>query len=150
MATTTATTTYHDPSNSSLWDTAALLGRIFMAYLFIPAGWGKIAGFTGVAGYIASKGLPMPEVLAALTIVVEIGLGLLLLVGWKARWAALGLALFVVFLTPIFHAYWAVPEAQQMMQKQSFDKNLAIVGGLLFLTAFGAGGFSVDGRRGQA
>ncbi|HEX9720590.1 MAG TPA: DoxX family protein, partial [Ramlibacter sp.] len=60
MATTTATTTYHDPSNSSLWDTAALLGRIFMAYLFIPAGWGKIAGFTGVAGYIASKGLPMP------------------------------------------------------------------------------------------
>jgi putative oxidoreductase len=121
-----------------------------MAYLFIPAGWGKIAGFTGVAGYIASKGLPMPEVLAAATIVVELGLGLLLLIGWKARWAALGLALFVAFITPIFHAYWALPEAQQMMQKQSFDKNLAIVGGLLFLTAFGAGGFSVDGRRGQA
>jgi putative oxidoreductase len=56
----------------------------------------------------------------------------------------------VAFLTPIFHAYWALPEAQQMMQKQSFDKNLAIVGGLLFLTAFGAGGFSVDGRRGRA
>jgi len=128
-------------------DTMALIGRVLMAWLFIPAGWGKIAGFSGLVGYIASKGLPVPEVLAALAIVAELGLGLLLLVGWQARWAALGLAIFVAVITPIFHNYWAMPEAQVMMQKQAFNKNVAVVGGLLVLAAFGAGRFSLDGRR---
>ena len=72
---------------------------------------------------------------------------MLLLVGWQARWAALGLAIFVAIITPIFHNFWAMPEAQQMMQRQAFFKNLAIVGGLLVLTAFGPGGFSLDGNR---
>lgn len=139
----------NDLSTTSVQDILALVGRVVIAYLFVPAGWGKIAGFAGVAGYIASKGVPLPEVAAAIAIAVELGLGLLLLVGWKARWAALGLAVFVAVITPIFHAYWAMPEAQQMMQKQSFDKNLAIVGGLLLLTAFGAGRFSLDARRGK-
>jgi putative oxidoreductase len=138
---------YHDPFATSFQDTLALIGRIVMAYLFVPAGWGKLVGFAGVTGYIASKGVPLPEVAAAIAVAVELGLGLLLLVGWQARWAALGLAVFVAVITPIFHAFWAVPEAQQMMQKQAFDKNLAISGGLLLLTAFGAGRFSLDARR---
>jgi putative oxidoreductase len=128
-------------------DTLALIGRILLAWVFVPAGWSKIAGFAGTAGYIASKGLPMPEVLAALAIAAELGLGLLLLVGWQTRWAALGLAIFVLVITPIFHGYWAMPEAEQMMQKQAFNKNLAILGGLLGFAAFGAGRFSLDGRR---
>lgn len=140
---------YHDPFATSFQDTLALIGRIVMAYLFVPAGWGKLVGFAGVTGYIASKGVPLPEVAAAIAVAVELGLGLLLLVGWQARWAALGLAVFVAVITPIFHAFWAVPEAQQMMQKQAFDKNLAIAGGLLLLTAFGAGRFSLDARRGK-
>ena len=127
-------------------DFMSLLGRALLALLFIPAGWGKIAGFSGVAGYIASKGVPLPEVCAALAIAAELGLGLLLLVGWQTRWAALGLAIFVAVITPIFHNYWAMPEAQVMMQKQAFNKNLGVVGGLLVLAAFGAGAFSVDGR----
>ena len=128
-------------------NTLALIGRVLMAWLFIPAGWSKIFGFAGVAGYIASKGVPMPEVCAAIAIAAELGLGLLLLVGWQARWAALGLAIFVAVITPIFHNFWAVPEAQQMMQKMNFDKNLAIVGGLLAFAAFGAGRLSLDGRK---
>lgn len=128
-------------------NTLALIGRILLAWLFIPAGWSKIAGFTGVAGYIASKGVPFPEVCAAIAIVAELGLGLLLLVGWQARWAALGLAIFVAVITPVFHNYWAMPEAQVMMQKQAFNKNLAVVGGLLVISAFGAGAFSLDGRK---
>ena len=124
-----------------------LLGRILIAILFVPAGWGKIAGFAGTAGYIASKGLPMPEVLAGLAIVIELGLGLLLLVGFQARWAALGLALFIAVITPLFHGYWAVDAAQVMQQKQAFFKNFAIVGGLLVLAAFGAGAWSLDGKR---
>ena len=125
----------------------ALIGRVLLAWLFVPAGWGKIMGFSGTVGYIASKGVPLPEVCAAIAIAAELGLGLALLVGFKARWAAIGLAIFVAVITPIFHNYWASPEAQVMMQKQAFNKNLAIVGGLLVVAAFGAGALSVDGRK---
>jgi putative oxidoreductase len=128
-------------------DVMTLIGRVLIAYLFIPAGWGKIAGFAGTAGYIASKGVPFPEVCAAIAVAGELGLGLLLLLGWQTRWAALGLAIFVAVITPIFHGYWAVPEAQMMMQKQAFNKNLATVGGLLIIAAFGAGRLSLDGKR---
>ena len=125
----------------------ALIGRVLLAWLFVPAGWGKIMGFSGTVGYIASKGVPLPEVCAAIAIAAELGLGLALLVGFKARWAAIGLAIFVAVITPIFHNYWASPEAQVMMQKQAFNKNLAIVGGLLVVAAFGAGALSLDGRK---
>ena len=125
----------------------ALIGRILIALLFVPSGWGKIAGFAGTAGYIASKGIPLPEVCAAIAVAAELGLGLLLLVGWQTRWAALLLAIFTAVITPIFHNYWAVPEAQMYMQKLNFFKNYAIAGGLLAFAAFGAGAFSLDGRR---
>ncbi|HEX7889476.1 MAG TPA: DoxX family protein [Ramlibacter sp.] len=144
------TTTYASPAvgaPNAAQDTLALIGRVLLAWLFVPAGWGKIAGFAGTAGYIASKGIPFPEVCAALAIAAELGLGLALLVGWQARWAALGLAIFVAVITPLFHNYWAMPEAQQMMQKQAFSKNIAVLGGLLVVAAFGAGRFSMDGRR---
>jgi putative oxidoreductase len=127
-----------------------LFGRALIAWLFIPAGWGKIAGFSGVTGYIASKGVPLPEVAAAIAVVAELGLGVLLLVGLKARWSAAGLAVFVAVITPIFHNFWASPAAQQMMQQQAFNKNLAVVGGLLILAAFGPGGWSLDARTGDA
>jgi putative oxidoreductase len=125
----------------------ALLGRVLLAMLFVPSGWGKIAGFSGLVGYISSKGIPMPEVCAAIAIATELGLGLLLLVGWQTRWVALLMAIFVAVITPIFHNYWAVPEAQVMAQKMNFFKNFAITGGLLAFAAFGAGAFSIDGRR---
>ena len=133
-------------TTSPAQDSVTLIGRALLAWLFIPAGWGKLLGFSGVAGYIASKGVPFPEVCAALAIAAELGLGILLLVGWQARWAALGLALFVAVITPIFHNYWLVEGAQQMMQKQAFWKNVAVVGGLLVVTAFGPGRISIDGR----
>lgn len=132
--------------NTPVQNTFALIGRLLFALIFVPAGWSKIADFSGVAGYIASKGVPLPEVCAALAIAAELGLGLLILVGWQTRWAALGLAIFVAVITPIFHNFWAMPEAQQMMQQQAFFKNLAIVGGLLVLSAFGPGAFSIEGR----
>ncbi len=124
-----------------------LIGRALIALLFVPSGFGKIAGFAGLTGYIASKGVPLPEVCAAIAIAAELGLGLLVLLGWQTRWAALGLAIFVAVITPIFHNFWAVPDAMKMMQQQAFFKNYAIVGGLLVLSAFGAGAFSIDNRR---
>jgi putative oxidoreductase len=136
-------------STSPAGDAMALLGRLLIAYMFIPSGWGKLMHFAGTAGYIAKAGVPLPEVCAAIAIAVELGLGLLLLVGWQGRWAALGMAIFVVVITPIFHNYWAAEQAQQYMQKLNFEKNLAIVGGLLAFAAFGVGRFSLDGRRAQ-
>lgn len=132
--------------NNSLQNPLSLIGRVLIALLFIPAGFGKIAGFAGTAGYIASKGVPLPEVAAAIAIGVELGLGLLLLIGFQTRWAALGIAVFTAVITCIFHNYWAVPAEQVMLQQQQFFKNFAIVGGLLTIAAWGAGAWSVDGR----
>jgi putative oxidoreductase len=126
----------------------ALIGRILIAVLFVPSGFGKLMGFAGTVGYIASKGVPLPEVCAAIAVFAEFFLCLALLVGWQARWAALGLAIFTLVISPIFHNYWAVPQAMVMVQKLNFFKNMAIAGGLLGFAAFGAGAYSVDGRRG--
>src|SRR3546814_19940641 len=87
-----------------------LVGRILIASLFVPFGIGKIFGFSGVVGYIASKNLPLPQVAAAGTIFVEVVVGLAFLVGFKTRYAALILALFTVAAGVIFHNYWASPE----------------------------------------
>jgi putative oxidoreductase len=110
----------------------------------VPAGFSKIGGFAGTVGYISSVGLPLPQVGAVIAIVVELGLGLMLLVGYKTRWAALALFLFSVISGFFFHNFWSVPAEQVMMQRINFYKNLAIAGGLLAYAAFGAGRFSID------
>ncbi len=123
---------------------AALLGRILLAGLFVISGYEKIPGFEGTAGFIASKGLPMPQVLAAIAILIELGGGLAVLLGGKARWAALVLAIFLIVITPIFHGFWAAPPDQMMEQQIHFMKNVSILGGTLLLFAFGPGRYSVD------
>jgi len=123
-----------------------LAGRILIALLFIPAGIGKIADFGGTVGYIASVNLPLPQIAAVLTIIVEIGAGLALLAGFKARYAALLLGLFTLAAAVLFHNYWAAPAEMLMAQQINFFKNLAITGGLLFVAAFGAGPLSLDNR----
>jgi putative oxidoreductase len=147
----TASTTYNTPTGalpaSGLQDTLALIGRIVLAWFFVPAGFGKIMGFAGTVGYATSAGLPMPQVGVAIALAIELIGGLMLLVGFKTRWAALALAVFCVVAALFFHNYWAVAEAQQMMQKLNFTKNLAIAAGLLGFAAFGAGRWSLDGRR---
>lgn len=145
MSTVTASSMSRPVANS-MQDTLALIGRILIAYLFIPAGFGKLMGFAGTVGYITSAGLPLPQVAAAIAIIVELGFGIALLVGFQTRWAALGLALFTVATALFFHKYWAVPDAMKMMQTINFNKNIAIAGGLLALAAFGAGRFSIDKR----
>jgi putative oxidoreductase len=154
MATLTSSTPYAGTGNgyplvlSPAQNAFALIGRILIAVLFLPSGFGKIVGFAGTVGYIASKGVPLPEVCAAIAVFCEFFLCLAVLLGWQTRWAALGLAIFTLVITPIFHNYWAAPQAMVMMQKLNFFKNLAIAGGLLGFAAFGAGAYSVDGRRG--
>lgn len=125
----------------------ALLARLLMVALFLPAGINKIGGFEGTAGYIASVGLPFPSLGAAIAVVVEIVAPLLLLVGLQTRWAALVLAVFTLAASVFFHNFWAMPAEQQFMQQLMFMKNIGVVGGLLAIAAFGAGAFSLDARR---
>lgn len=132
---------------NSLQNPLSLVGRILLAIMFLLAGISKIGGFAGTAGYIASKGLPMPDVLTALTIIVEIGCGLALILGYCTRWAALILAGFTLVASVIFHNFWAMPAAQQMTQQLMFMKNIAVIGGLLTVAAWGAGAFSLDAKR---
>ena len=131
----------------SLKNPLSLIGRILLAMLFLPAGISKIAGFAGTIGYIGSAGLPVPQVAAAVAVLVEVGGGLALLAGFGTRIAALALALFTLVATFAFHNYWAVPADQAMMQQLMFFKNIAVVGGLLVLAAHGAGAFSLDARK---
>ena len=124
-----------------------VIARILLALMFVLAGFGKLTGLEGTAGYIASKGLPAPMLLAIAAGVVELVAGVLLIIGWQARWAALALAVFTVVASVIFHNYLAMPAEQQMMQQLMFMKNIGVVGGLLFVFAFGAGTVSLDARR---
>ena len=134
---------------NALQNPFALLARLLMAALFLPAGISKIGGFAGTAGYIGSVGLPLPEVGAALAIVIEVVAPILLIIGLFTRPAALVLAVFTLVATVFFHAYWSVPADQQFMQSLLFWKNIGVVGGLLAIAAFGAGAFSVDAKRGN-
>ncbi len=127
----------------------ALLARVLLAALFLPAGISKIAGFAGTAAYIASVGLPLPELGAVIAVVVEVGGGLALLAGYQTRLVALLMAIFTVVAGVFFHAFWTAAPEQLMVEQIMFMKNIAIAGGLLALTAFGAGALSLDARRPQ-
>ena len=130
-----------NPTNA---DIVALFGRILLALIFVVSGIGKITGFAGTAAYMASKGLPMVQVLLPLAIAAELGGGLLLALGWKARWAAGLLFLFLIPTTLIFHQFWGIDPKLAQMQQIHFLKNVAIMGGMLMVIFGGAGAWSVD------
>src|SRR5688572_11500136 len=127
--------------NPALQGSLALIGRLLLAAMFILSGFGKLGDPSGTIGYIASAGLPLPPVAYAIALVVEIGAGILLVLGYRARWVALILAAFTLASAIGFHTDFA--DQNQMIH---FMKNLAITGGFLQIAAFGAGAFSLDGR----
>ena len=122
-------------------------GRILLAVLFLVSGYGKLTGFEGTVGYIASKGMPLPQLAAIGAIVFELGGAILLIAGWKTRLAATALFLFLIPTTLIFHNFWSADAAQLQSQTIHFMKNLCIMGGMLYVMAFGAGPLSVDNRK---
>ncbi|GAB3414605.1 DoxX family protein [Massilia agilis] len=116
-----------------------LLARILMSQIFIVSGFGKITGYAGTQQYMQAAGVP--GFLLPIVILVELGGGLALLFGVKARWAALLLAGFSLASALLFHLH---PGDQ--MQMINFMKNLAMAGGLLMVTRHGAGRPSLDHR----
>lgn len=125
-----------------------LVGRLLLAALFLPAGLSKITGFEGTVGYINSVGLPMATLAAAIALIVEVAGSLALIVGLQTRLASLVLAVFTLVATFFFHNYWAAPAEQAFMQQLMFFKNVGVAGGLFVLAGLGAGGWSLDARRG--
>ena len=125
----------------------SLGGRILLAFIFLLSGFGKITGFAGTVGYIAGKGLPLPQLAAIGAIIVELGSGILLVVGWKARWAAIALFLFTALASLTFHDFWAAPADQAQNQMIHFLKNVSMMGGLLYVAVHGSGPLSVDGGK---
>ena len=125
-------------------DVAALLGRVLLALMFVWAGYGKITGYAGTAGWMASSGMPMVGLLLPLAILIELGGGIALIVGFKARWVALALAGFTLVASLIFHNFWAMTGDAVMTNTLFFYKNVAVIGGMLMVFAFGPGRFSVD------
>jgi putative oxidoreductase len=126
---------------------AMLAGRILLSLVFLIAGYRKLMAVAATAGYFGKLGFPMPEVMAWVAIAVELGGAILLMVGWKTRWAAWLLGLFTLIATFAAHRFWEVDPAQYANQMNHFLKNLAIVGGMILIAASGPGALSVDGRR---
>jgi putative oxidoreductase len=124
-----------------------LAGRVLMAVIFLKSGFGKITGFSATAGFMASKGMPFAEVLLVGAIVFELAGAIMLILGWRVHWGALLLIAFTVPATLIFHNFWAVEAAQYQNQLNHFLKNTAMIGGLFYVMAFGAGPLSLDGHK---
>ncbi len=125
--------------NARVQNIAALVGRLMLAAIFVFGGASKIMNFSVTTSYMAKAGMPIVDLFALGAIVVELGGGLLLVAGWKTRWVA---AVIFVFLIPVTLVFHSPGEGQGQMIH--FMKNLSIMGGMLVLFAFGPGRFSLD------
>lgn len=124
--------------NTSLQTYLPVAGRVLLGLLFLVAGWGKLTGFQGTVGFVASAGFPLPEIMTVLAIIVEFGGAIFLILGLEAKRVAWALAFFTLVATFAYHNVFMDP-SQQLM----FLKNLAIIGGLLYVAAYGSGAWSM-------
>lgn len=118
-----------------------LLGRLLVGGMFTYAGITKFMDLAGTGAFIGSVGLPAPEVLAILTAALEVIAGVMLIIGFKTRLAAVVLAVFTVLTVIFFHADWSQP-----LQMTLAMKNGGIVAALLYMAAHGAGRYAMDNR----
>ncbi len=121
-----------------------LVARLLIAAVFLVFGVRSILGYAGSVGYFTKLGFPAPEAMVVLAIIIQLGGGALVAIGWKTRWAGWLLVAYVVIATLMAHRYWEYDAAQYVAQMTNFFKNLAIIGGLLYIAAFGPGRYSVD------
>ncbi|MEN3377662.1 MAG: putative oxidoreductase [Hyphomicrobiales bacterium] len=129
---------------SAFNDIALLIGRILIALLFLVAAYNKLKGLGGTTGYFTKLGIPGPSVAAPVVAAFELAFGILLLAGFKTRFVALAIAVFVIVAALFAHTNFA--DGNQL---NHFMKNLAIAGGCLALFVAGAGAFSMDAKSGR-
>ena len=126
-------------NNQALQGPFLLVARIFMAAVFLTFGVGKILHWARMQEYMEAHGVPGS--LISLAIVVQIGFGLLVVLGYQTRFAALMLAGFCIIATSLFHTQFSVTG-----ELSHFTKDFAIAGGFLFMIAYGPGPLSLDAR----
>jgi putative oxidoreductase len=126
---------------------APLIGRILISLIFILAGIAKVMSFSTELGYVAAAHLPFPRFSLGCGAAIEIFGGLCILTGLHTKVAAWIVFLFLIPTTLLFHNFWAMQGAARMDNEGHFLKNLAIMGGLLFLATHGAGAYSIDSAR---
>jgi putative oxidoreductase len=124
----------------------AALGRVLYAAIFIVSGFGHFSAQT--IGYAAAEGVPSPGLLVPLSGLLSLAGGLSVLLGYRAKLGAWLLVLFLVPVTLVMHAFWAIPDpAMSSMQQVNFMKNLSMLGAALLIAYFGAGPLSLDAKR---
>ncbi len=129
---------------------APLVGRVMIAAIFILAGFEKLQHWNASALSMAQHGMSMIGPSLALAIVLEIGAGIALIIGFRTRLMALTLFMFTLVVSFVMHDFWAIGDADlARVEMQLFAKNMAIAGGLLMLVGLGAGGWSYDSVRGD-
>jgi len=138
------TMTPNQPFLASQRDVLLLLARILLVILFIMFGWKKIVDFPGTIAFMGSEGAPAPIISAAISVVMELFVGIAILVGFQTRALALLLALYTIGTGIIGHHYWTMTGGEQVDNMIHFYKNIAIAGGLFALCAAGPGRFSID------
>lgn len=127
--------------------TASLMGRLMIATIFLMSAVGnKIPKFNGIAGYMASEGVPLPQIALVGAIMFLIVGSLSVIAGFKIRLGAGLLLVFLVLATYYFHDFWNFEGQEQQMQMIQFMKNLSLMGTMVFLMANGAGRMSLDSR----
>jgi putative oxidoreductase len=120
-------------------DAILAIGRILIALIFVSSGIEKFMDLGVTASAIESKGLPYPNILAVLTAILETGGGLMIIIGWQTRLAALALVIFSAVAAYYFHDFWHQTGPQHTNNMIHFMKNVSMIGGLLMLCAAGAG-----------
>lgn len=131
-------------TNAKAVDSYLLAGRVLLSLTYVINGVALISAFNDVTAVMAAKGVPLPSFLLALTIAVWLVGGICLIIGWHTRIAATILFLFLIPVTLVFHPFWAVDPTQMQNELTHFLKNLAILGGLLYVISSGPGRYSLE------
>jgi putative oxidoreductase len=135
----------HTDRLAAAWaDFLLLVGRIVLGWLFFISAWGKFMNLPGFLAYVTALKMPYPGFWQLVVPPVEMLIGATLILGLATRYAALASFVFVFIATAVAHRYWEYPAAQQANQYNHFLKNLAIMGGALFLFVTGGGRYAVD------
>lgn len=125
-------------------DAGLLIGRLLMAALFLPFGISKVEHWQGTVGLMHKVHAPLPVLAAAIAVICEIPVSLMIAAGLKTRWACLVMMAYTAGATWLAHRFWLMSGPAMMENKINFFKNIAIIGGFLILACAGPGRYSAD------
>ena len=135
---------YADAVAARTGDSVLLAGRLAMGIIFFQSGFAKLTALSGFIGSLGNRGVPFPDFWGPVGAISEFTGGTLIILGLGTRYAAALIVLFVIIATAISHRYWEFTEPARRLQQGQFFKNLAIIGGALFLFICAAGRYSLD------